>query len=113
MLSSKLFFEDSLHSGIGDSVQILKSKIKDEQGAIGYYSLPDDSNETLNKIYKFIFSNNAVYKGKINNLVIMGIGGSSLGTKAVDCALKHTKNRNEINLIFLENCDPKDRKSVV
>ena len=108
MLSSKLFFEDSLQPDIGNRVEILKSKIKDEQGAIGYYSLPDDSNETLNRIYKFILSNNAVYKGKINNLVIMGIGGSSLGTKAVDCALKHTKNRNGINLIFLENCDPNE-----
>jgi glucose-6-phosphate isomerase len=39
---------------------------------------------------------------------LLGIGGSSLGTKAVDCALKHSKNRNDINLIFLENCDPNE-----
>jgi glucose-6-phosphate isomerase len=111
MISKKLFFEDANNEVSEEVVNGLQDRIKEEQKEIGFYSLPTDSNDTLDKIYKFILSNNAVYKGKIKNLVILGIGGSSLGTKAIDTALKHTKNRNDIKLIFLENCDPNEINS--
>ncbi len=111
MISKKLFFEDANNEVSEEVVNALLDRIKEEQKVIGFYSLPTDSNDTLDKIYKFILSNNAVYKGKIKNLVILGIGGSSLGTKAIDTALQHTKNRNDIRLIFLENCDPNEINS--
>ncbi len=111
MISKKLFFEDANNEVSEEVVNGLQDRIKEEQKEIGFYSLPTDSNETMDKIYKFILSNNSVYKGKIKNLVILGIGGSSLGTKAIDTALKHTKNRNDIKLIFLENCDPNEINS--
>jgi glucose-6-phosphate isomerase len=108
MISTKLFFEEALKPIKESEVETLFAKICEEQQSIGFYSLPTNSARTVDNIYKFILSNNAVYKGKIKNLVLLGIGGSSLGTKAVDCALKHSKNRNDINLIFLENCDPNE-----
>jgi len=111
MISKKLFFEDANNEVSEEVVNSLQDRIKEEQEGIGFYSLPTDSNDTLDKIYKFILSNNAVYKSKIKNLIILGIGGSSLGTKAIDTALKHTKNRNDIKLIFLENCDPNEINS--
>lgn len=111
MISTRLFFEDAANEVKDEAISGLFGKIKEEQGKIGFYDLPTNSDATLDKIYKFIISNNAVYKGKIKNLVVLGIGGSSLGTKAIDTALKHTKNRNDINLIFLENCDPNEINS--
>ena len=94
MISTRLFFEDAYEQVSDEIANGLLDKIKDEQGRIGFYDLPTASGETLDKIYKFIISNNAVYKGKIKNLVVLGIGGSSLGTKAVDNALKHSGKRN-------------------
>lgn len=111
MISKKLFFEDADNEVSEEVVDYLQDRIKEEQKEVGFYSLPTDSNETMDRIYKFILSNNALYKGKIKNLVILGIGGSSLGTKAIDRALSHTKNRNDIKLIFLENCDPNEINS--
>jgi glucose-6-phosphate isomerase len=108
MISTKLFFEDTANQVLDSDVDSLFEKIIKEQGEIGFYNLPTDSSDMLDAIYKFIISNTAVYKGKIKNLVVLGIGGSSLGTKAIDSALKHTKNRNDIRLIFLENCDPNE-----
>lgn len=113
MISTRLFFEDAANEVKDEVISGLFGKIKEEQNKIGFYDLPTNSHATLDKIYKFIISNNAVYKGKIKNLVVLGIGGSSLGTKAIDTALKHTKNRNDINLIFLENCDPNEINSSV
>lgn len=104
MLLTKLFFGES---DIGESeINELSSKIEKEKSIVGYYNLPTSSDKTLDLIYKFILSNDAVYKGKVKSIVILGIGGSSLGTKAVDGALKHVKNRNSIKAVYLENCDP-------
>ena len=71
---------------------------------IGYYTLPEDM-KTLKEIQDFCehydFS-------EIKNVVVIGIGGSSLGTKAIDHMLSHTQNRNDKNLIFMENVDPNE-----
>ncbi len=111
MISSRLLFEDAEMKVSDEVVDNLLGKIKEEQAKIGFYALPTSSGDTMDKIYRFILTNNAVYKGKIKNLVVLGIGGSSLGTKAIDTALKHTKNRNDTKLIFLENCDPNEINS--
>ncbi len=106
MLTQNLYFNDKMsYIDEGRAGSVFDS-IKSEMANIGYYSLPDGSADMLGQIYKFIIDNSLIYNKKLKNLIILGIGGSSLGTRAVDDALKHIKNRNKINLIFLENCDP-------
>ena len=75
-----------------------------ESGEIGYYTLPEDM-QTLREIKDFCANYDFE---KIKNVVVIGIGGSSLGTKAIDHMLSHTANRNEKNLIFMENVDPNE-----
>ncbi len=74
-----------------------------KEGMSGYYELPDVSVEIIEKIKKSDFA-------EFDTVAVIGIGGSSLGTKAVDTFLKH-KNKKEI--IFLENPDPVDLKAKV
>lgn len=75
-----------------------------DSGDIGYYLLPED-NETLEQIETFCQEYGFE---AIKNVVVIGIGGSSLGTKAIDHMLSHTQNRNDKNLIFMENVDPNE-----
>ncbi len=73
-----------------------------EKGVTGYYNLPKDSMVLIKEIKELSsdFAKNA------SNLVVIGIGGSSLGTKSIYSMLKHKYNLKEI--IFLENPDPID-----
>ena len=73
-------------------------------GEIGYYALPEDM-ATLSEIKDFCENYDF---DAIKNVVVIGIGGSSLGTKAIDHMLSHTKNRNDKNLLFMENVDPNE-----
>ena len=73
-------------------------------GEIGYYTLPEDM-KGLQEIKDFCANYDF---DAIKNVVVIGIGGSSLGTKAIDHMLSHTKNRNDKNLIFMENVDPNE-----
>jgi glucose-6-phosphate isomerase len=75
-----------------------------ESGDIGYYTLPEDT-QTLQEIKDFCANYDF---STIKNIVIIGIGGSSLGTKAIDHMLSHRENRNDKNLIFMENVDPNE-----
>ncbi len=97
MLSSKFFF--NLEDGL--DTQSIFEKVKKEREEIGYYSLANSQNELVEEILE--------YKNGLSNLkdlVVIGIGGSSLGSKAVDALLNFQPNRNGIKLTFLENCDP-------
>ncbi|MDE7173132.1 MAG: glucose-6-phosphate isomerase [Helicobacter sp.] len=69
-----------------------------------YYELPYDT-QALEDSAKFIHTNKDVF-AVIDTLVIVGIGGSSLGLKAIDSLLGHSKNRRDIKLCFLEHTDP-------
>ena len=42
----------------------------------------------------------------LTHIVIIGIGGSSLGLKAIDTMLYHLPHRNDIVVKFLEHTDP-------
>ncbi|WP_104697651.1 MULTISPECIES: glucose-6-phosphate isomerase [unclassified Helicobacter] len=70
----------------------------------GYYDLAEDT-QALKDSEKFIKDNSDFLK-KIKNIVVIGIGGSSLGIKAIDSMLKHLKTRKKIKLRFLEHTDP-------
>ncbi len=74
---------------------ILEQLLK-EQGEIGYYDLP---NQNVEKILNF---SNSITK---RNIVIIGIGGSSLGTKAVYDFLRYSKKTDK-KLHFCESTDP-------
>ncbi len=74
--------------------------LKEERDSkkIGYYDLPTDSLSHIERIEKMNFDN-------IKQVVIMGIGGSSLGIKAIESILQpYSKNTKE--MLFLENSDP-------
>ncbi len=102
-MKRELFFK----SGISDELlnqgyEALSSELN--SGEVGYYLLPESS-ENRESIHSFC---NSYDLNKIKNVVVIGIGGSSLGTKAIDYMLSHTKNRNDKNLIFMENVDPNE-----
>jgi len=97
-----VFESDIIESDIREAYAALIEE--SDSGEIGYYLLPEDK-----KMLKEIQSFCADYDfGAIKNVIVIGIGGSSLGTKAIDHMLSHTDNRNDKNLIFMENVDPNE-----
>ncbi|MEA1918178.1 MAG: glucose-6-phosphate isomerase [Campylobacterota bacterium] len=76
-----------------------------ESDEVGYYSLPEKSLTLLKEVNSYIKESKDLSKNSITDIVVIGIGGSSLGTKAIDAALK-SKKANSIKLHFLENSDP-------
>ena len=83
-----------------------KIRTEKESGAIGYYTIVEHKKELLEEIGDYIKNNSLLRKGKIRNIVVIGIGGSSLGAKAIDRLLHYKKKRHYPELHFLENCDP-------
>jgi len=74
--------------------------LKDERDSkkIGYYNLPIDSMAHLERLKSIELDN-------ITQVIVMGIGGSSLGIKAIESILQpYTKAPKE--MLFLENSDP-------
>lgn len=67
---------------------------------VGYYALPSQTG-LLEELEGYVGSH--PYLAEITDIVIMGIGGSSLGIKAVNTFLAAHRKKN---LIFLENSDP-------
>ncbi len=70
----------------------------------GYYNLPYDD-KAVKDSKTYIEQNSNILKD-LKHIVIVGIGGSSLGLKAIDTMLYHLPYRNDINLKFLEHTDP-------
>jgi len=65
---------------------------------VGYYKLPQSSQEVIKRVKNLKLEN-------FSQIVIIGIGGSSLGIKAVDQILRaYTPNVKE--MLYLENSDP-------
>lgn len=67
-----------------------------EQSSIGYYNLPEQDVKYIQEYSKKITK---------KNIVIVGIGGSSLGSYAVYEFLKYTKEFDK-NITFCESTDP-------
>ena len=70
--------------------------IKEERKEIGYYSLPFQNTADIKSFAKTV---------KQKYIVVIGIGGSSLGTRAIYEFLKHSNDYNK-TLHFFETTDP-------
>jgi len=80
---------------IKSNEEILKN-LKEELGAVGYYSLHEQDISSI-----------LTYAKKVTKdyIYIVGIGGSSLGTKAIYTFLRTTNNFNK-KIFFLDTIDP-------
>jgi len=79
------------------------NEIKKEKEFIGYYNLVNQDTTEFKEYAKTV---------KQTNIVVIGIGGSTLGTYAIYKFLKHSKNLDK-KLFFLETTDPIDILSKV
>jgi len=93
-MKNRLFFESSNHK----EMSMVFDAIKKEQENIGYYSLPEQ--ET-----KYIIEYVNGISDKIESVAIIGIGGSSLGAKAIYEFIKPIKELKR-ELYFFETTDP-------
>ncbi len=105
MIEKKLFFD------VKEDREVIKKAYErmlreKEEGITGYYDLPVNQEDVIEEINDYIHNNEYLSKNLIKDLVIIGIGGSSLGTRAIDTLLKFSHNRNIVNIHFLENLDP-------
>lgn len=108
-----LYFEQKFDAKIGkkakeDIEDVFNAMQKEKSsGKIGYYNLPENGFELIKEVEEYKKKNSLLKNDTIRDIVVIGIGGSSLGTKAVYDLLKDqvkTKKR----LYFLENVDPID-----
>ncbi|MDR1615252.1 MAG: glucose-6-phosphate isomerase [Campylobacteraceae bacterium] len=72
-----------------------------KSNAVGYYDLPINGEKLLLDIGTW-----GAGLRNIKNIVVIGVGGSSLGTKALYSMLFCEKKSDMPNLYFLENIDP-------
>jgi len=72
-------------------------KITKEKETIGYYQLPFNDTTSIKDYAKTV---------KQEDIVVIGIGGSSLGTYAIHKFLQHKENLKKLH--FLESTDPLD-----
>ena len=79
----------------------LFKEIENEKEYIGYYNLVSQDTAAFKEYAKTV---------KQKNIIVIGIGGSTLGTYAIYKFLKHSKTLTK-RLYFLETTDPIDIKS--
>ncbi len=79
------------------------NEILKEKDSIGYYNLVHQDTADFKEYAKTV---------KQKNILVIGIGGSTLGTYAIYKYLKHSKNLDK-KLYFLETTDPIDIKSKI
>ena len=99
--------KNDLHFDI-DIPTNLFNKIVEERDDIGYYNLPS---QNLDKLHKFEKKFEKRHK-HIKNIAVIGIGGSSLGTKAIYNFIKSSK-RLKRKLYFLESTDPSTLQNLI
>jgi len=89
-----MFYERNFYE-IKSNEEIFKN-LKKETKSVGYYSLPYQDISEIENYAASIAS---------NNIYVIGIGGSSLGTKAIYKFLRTTKKFKK-KLFFLDTIDP-------
>ena len=89
-------YRDNFNPTISD--EDIFREIEKEKEYIGYYNLVSQDTSSFKEYAKTV---------KQKNIVVIGIGGSTLGTYAIYKFLKHSKNLSK-NLYFLETTDPID-----
>ena len=95
MIVNNLFFKKNKIEYIKSFEQRLNSEA--EEGDIGYYHLPYLGDEIINEAENFF--NNKEY----DDIVLVGIGGSSIGIRAIDNALIAKKRKARLHI--LDNVD--------
>ena len=98
MLKNELFFEKTPLSAIGSYAKRMNDELKG--GEIGYYHLPEIGANLLSQIAEF-----ETTLTHVKSVVLVGIGGSSLGVKALKTMLSSAKRSRERELYFLDNVD--------
>lgn len=88
-------YEKSFYQ-IKSNAQIFE-KIVEEKETIGYYNLPYQDTTEIKEFAKTV---------KQKDIVVVGIGGSSLGTYAIHQFLLERENSKKLH--FLESTDPVD-----
>ena len=97
------FSSSFLESNSSENIPLVSNafetiKVEMHTDSVGYYKLPKDSQDLLLDLDK-------LESEHFSQIVVIGIGGSSLGIKAIDSFLKPiTPNAKE--MIFFENSDP-------
>jgi glucose-6-phosphate isomerase len=92
-------YQDNFNPTISD--EDIFSEIKKEKENIGYYNLVHQDTLAFKKYAKTVMQ---------KNIIVIGIGGSTLGTYAIYKFLKYSKSLDK-KLFFLETTDPIDIKS--
>ncbi len=75
--------------------------LKFERSTIGYYDLPDSSIDLCADVKSSLLSSTVFF----NTIAVVGIGGSSLGIKAIDRMLRSSTPHAK-KIIYFENSDP-------
>lgn len=100
MIVSTLHFDAPLsEADLKADQAALKAEWQNDKS--GYYALPDSQGELLEALESY-----QLRVQGFESIAVIGIGGSSLGSKAAERMLRHLAHRNEKKLIFLENGDP-------
>ncbi len=91
-------YKESIESKQRMQEAFLALKTEMDSDTVGYYKLPSASLEHIKRL-------NNLDTSAFEQIVVIGIGGSSLGTKAIESILKDVTPRVK-EMIFFENSDP-------
>ncbi len=83
------------------SNEVIFEKLEEEKEHIGYYRLPFENTDPIKEFAS---------KNTKEDIVVLGIGGSSLGARAIYQFLRHKHDFSK-RLFFLESTDPVDIRS--
>lgn len=98
MIKNSLHFDKTPLEIISAYAQRMNDEM--QSGEVGYYHLPELGLNLLPAISKL-----ETKFSHIKNVIAVGIGGSSLGVKALKCMLKSVKKEGSRELYFLDNVD--------
>ena len=105
MISYEKYFKLHIDDSISDLMDEAFCRVVEEceNGVAGYYNLPEDSKMIVTEVNAYASSNSVIKNS--DTIAVIGIGGSSLGTKAIDSMLRH-KYPQAKRIIFFENPEP-------